>query len=90
MRSTHGKRESVENARVVMELGLEQIDSDVLDTRCDRTALFRQTWRGTGFEVAFLQVVTVDDDGRWLALALFDEDDLEAARSELEAQAAQS
>ena len=85
LQSTYGKREAVEQARVIADFGLERYDMEVLETRGDRAALYRQTWHLAGFEVAILLVGRVDAEGKAVAAIMFDEGDLDAARAELEA-----
>lgn len=87
MQSTHGKSEEVEQARAIGELGVERIDFDVLETRGEHMALCRFTTHAAGFEVALLLVSRVAD-GKGVAAIVFDEEDFDAARAELEAQSA--
>lgn len=87
--STHGKREEIEQARVLADLGLERVDIDVLETRGDAIALCRFTSHAEGFEVVLVLVTRVDAEGRAVHTVAYDEEDLDAAVSELEAQSAE-
>ncbi len=87
--TTRGKREYLEHTRVIADLGLERYELEVLETRGDHTALYRQTWKVGGFEVVILLVGRVDAGGKAVAAMTFDEEDLDAARAELEAQSGQ-
>jgi hypothetical protein len=86
LQSAHGKREDLEQARVIADFGLESYDMEVLETRGDLAALYRQTWHLAGFEVVILLVGLADAEGRGLAAIMFDEEELDAARAELEVQ----
>lgn len=90
LRSTYGKQKEIESARVVADLGVERYELEALETRGDRTALCRQIWHLSGWEVALLTVSRIDAEGRGLVVIMFDDDDLDAARAELEVQAAAS
>jgi len=85
---SHGKSDFIEHARVIFDLGLESYDLEVLETRGDRAALYRQTWHVGGFEVVGLLVGSVDAEGKAHAAVMFDGEDLGAARAELEVQSA--
>ncbi len=88
MAATRDKSEAIEQARVVAGLGIESVELDVLETRGERFALSRLTYFGNGYEVVSLAVGAVGPDGRMVRATSFDEDDLDAARAELDALAA--
>ncbi len=83
---TLGKREAIEQARATAELQWERADTEVLETRGDNSALCRQTWHVEGFEAVFLVVLRVDASGKTLVSIVFEDEDLDAARAELEVQ----
>ena len=95
MRSTFDKAGSVEQARVLAALATDQqtyggadepfrIDVDFIETRGERLALVRQVYRAAGLAVAILGVMEVNANAQTVAFIAFDEDNLDAARTELE------
>lgn len=88
MKSTLDKAGSIQQARVIADLGRAQqfqVDLDIIEVRGDRLALVRQVYRSSSYEVSVLAVTEVDDSGLTRVFIVFDEDDLRAARAELEA-----
>jgi hypothetical protein len=86
LRVTLDKAGNIEQARVIADIGVTAIDLELVEARDERVALIRQTYSGadTDFDVALLVAGQVDDDGRMLTFVCFDENDLEAARAELD------
>ena len=82
----HGKAD----ARVAIQRILQQFsrfEVCVLAVRGERLALYLSTWfDGSGNETAYLHVMEVDEDGRIMADARFDEEDFVGAFGELEAR----
>jgi hypothetical protein len=93
MKVTLDKAGNIEQARVIADLAVDRdltIDLDVIETRGERLALIRQVYRAEDFVIPVLVVMEVDDNGRTPLFIVFDEDDLAAARAELEALAAKA
>jgi hypothetical protein len=88
LQTSHGKAENIEMARVMADLGVDKIDIDVIETRGEHFALCRITNHVDEYVVTTLSVFGVDDDGRGLVFIVFDDDDADAARAELDALAA--
>jgi hypothetical protein len=84
LQSSGGKAENITQMRVVAELGLQNVDIDALETRGARFLLARLTFHVSDFTTHLLIVVEFDAKGRLLAGILFDDDDLNAASTELE------
>jgi hypothetical protein len=82
--ATLDKAETIGMARVMSELGVIAIDVEDLETRGKHNALFRITNHAQDFVVCTLSVAKVREDERALALVIFDEDAVDAARAELE------
>ncbi len=85
--SSLGKSETVEQARIVVDQGLEALDVEVVESRGDRHALFRVTGHVADFVVSSLVVLEVGAEGRVLASVSFDSEDMNGASRELEARA---
>ena len=85
MKGVLDKAGNIKQAQVIRALGDLVVDVDFLETRGDRFALVRQTYRASEFEVTILGVCEVDDAGRVVAFINLDEDDLDAARATLDA-----
>lgn len=81
-----GKAEAIEQARTVMDQGVQALDVEVVESRGDRHALMRVTGHVADFVVPSLVVVEVDAEGRVLASVSFDSEDVEGPSRELEAR----
>jgi hypothetical protein len=93
MKVTLDKAGNIEQARVIADLAVDKdltVDLDVVETRGERLALVRQVYRAEDFVISVLVVMEVDDSGRTPLFIAFDEDNLDAARAELDALAAKS
>jgi hypothetical protein len=91
MRSVLNKAGSIEQAQVIADLGKEmpfRVELEVVDTRSERLALVRQSYRSSDYLISFLAVAEVDDYGRNAVFTVFDDEDLDAALAEIEAMAA--
>ena len=84
---TLDKAEAVAMTRVMGDLGVTSIEVEDLETRGKHHALFRITNYAQDFMVCTLSVAKVREDERAVALVIFDEDALDAARAELESLA---
>jgi class 3 adenylate cyclase len=83
-----GRDVEIANLRAMAELNAPRIDASVLAVRGQRLALF-QDRVGDGknlIEASFLGLLEIDADGLIVALAGFDDDDLDAAFAELDAR----
>lgn len=80
-----GRDAMVEMSRAVMATGFRYIEPVPVERRGDRLALARSGMvTGAGDRVVFLGLTRVDTDGRLDLFVFFDEDDLDAARTELD------
>ncbi len=82
--STLDKQGNIEQLRAVVDVGVGQADFDVIETRGERFALYRMALHAADFLVSTLAVAEVDDRGHVRTTVLFDEDDLDVARAELD------
>ena len=62
----------------------------MIETRGERFVLSRRMFYANDFMAPLLLVTAIDEDERQLVGILFDEDDLDAARAELDALATNS
>ena len=84
-RGTYSKAENLEQLRIIADLGIAQIDTDLIEARGDRCALVHLTFASSdGFIVPVLTVNVLDSEGRALRSVIFEEGDLDEARAELE------
>jgi hypothetical protein len=60
------------------------VDLELIEVRGERLALVRQVYRDSDYAIPLLVVIEVDEDGRTPVFIIFDEDDMDAARSQLE------
>lgn len=91
LKSLLDKAEHIEQLRVGVDLGLDKIDIDLLDTRGDRFALYRLTFHvETDFVVSVLCATEADENGLLLRSVVLDDGALDAGRVELEALAAET
>jgi len=88
LQSTLDKKANIEQLSYVVEVGVEETELEVVETRGESVALYRMTLHASGFVIAMLGLNVVTDDGRLRVAVLFDEDELDAARAELDALAA--
>ncbi|MEX2394727.1 MAG: hypothetical protein WD826_09650 [Actinomycetota bacterium] len=86
LKFTLDKAGNIEQAHVIHDFGSSTIDFDLLETRGDRFALVRQTFH-SDFAVTSLGVCEVDEAARIVRYVIFDEDDIETARTTLDAVA---
>ena len=89
--TSHGKATQLDNARAIADGGVHTIDLDAMEARGERFAVCRLTFRGadSDFVVVVLGVYEVDEEGRYLRSVIFEESQLDEARAELDALAAQ-
>jgi hypothetical protein len=79
-----GRRAMVDHLRTVVELGVQSVEYEELETRGDRLALLRNRWSGPLFEVEMLLLYGADEERRDALAILYDPADIEAARAELD------
>ncbi len=87
MKSVLDKAGSIVQAQVIAELGKEMpfnVELDVVETRGDRLALIRQSYRSSDYVISFLAVAEVDDNGLNKVFIVFDDEDLAGALTELD------
>jgi hypothetical protein len=84
LRTTLDRAEVIAMTRVMGDLGVDGIDVQDLEVRGDHAALCRVTNDAQDFSVCTLCVAMTGEDGRALAVVVFDEDALDAARVELD------
>jgi hypothetical protein len=89
LRTILDRAEVIAMTRVMGDLGVDGIDVQDLEVRGDHVALCRVTNDAQDFSVCTLCVAMTGDDGRALALVVFEEDALDAARAELDVLAAE-
>lgn len=83
LKGTLDKAGNKKQAQVIRDLGVLAVDVDFLETRGERFALVRQTYRASDFSVTILGVCEVDATGRVLTFINLDEDDLDGAHAAL-------
>jgi class 3 adenylate cyclase/ketosteroid isomerase-like protein/tetratricopeptide (TPR) repeat protein len=81
-----GSEAVTDQLRVLRDLGVERVDTEVLATRGDQLALSRTHWIGSQFEVIALFLTVVDGHGRCIQSVCFEEAQLDEARAELDAR----
>lgn len=77
----------IDHLFVIGDIGHYEVVVDPVDLVGDRLALMRSQWRLDGFESAQYLVAAVDDVGLGVSAAMFEEDQLDDARTELTALA---
>jgi hypothetical protein len=88
MKVTLDRAGNIQQAQVMADLaeGREiSVDLELIEVRGERLALVRQVYRDSDYAVPLLVVIEVDEDGRTPVFIVFDEDAMDAARSQLEA-----
>jgi hypothetical protein len=84
-RLTYTKDDNLAQSRVMADLGIVRVGTDFVEARGQRCAIVRVTFEAeSGFLVPVLMVTEIDDEGHILRGVVFDEDDLDEARAELE------
>jgi hypothetical protein len=89
LQSTFDKAQTIELSRIIADLGMSAIESDLIETHGESLAMYRMTLRGSeaDYEVALLGVTQIGSDGRALRVAFFDENALDDARAQFDALA---
>ena len=84
LQTTYTKAENLAQTRVILDLGIIRIDTELVESHNERCALIRQTYvSDTGFVVPVLGVIEIDEDGLFVRAVVFEDDDLDEARAEL-------
>jgi ketosteroid isomerase-like protein len=86
-----GPEDAIAHAKLYAGMASSRHDYAVLATRGDRLALARATWEGSddvvgASRIEWLEIVELDAGGSFVAMAVFDVEDVEAAYAELDAR----
>ena len=90
-RESNDRATEVAEVRVIADLGVKNMTSEVLAIRGERIVLSRvQFWgrdrRSDAFHTELLRIVEIDADERVTAVVTFDLDDIDAAFADLDAR----
>jgi hypothetical protein len=89
LKDPYDKAGDIERARATVDVGFDEVGVELLEMRGELCAMLRGKLRATttAHAIETLLVVRVDDAGRLLKTFLFDANEMDAARAQLEALA---